>query len=799
MAKSIVVKNNSGQTISAGKAVYITGFDDLTSCPTVALADYTSESTMPAIGVLKADLGNNQTGPIISIGLISYNTTSAFEKAIAYVGPQGSIVFKDPTDTNADYVSQQIGIVTKAGDLNSGLITLSPLAVKQKHAKTHQAGKKDQFLHAKQHLVGGTDPLKHSKQHQLGGGDELAHGNLSGLSADDHEQYSLVDGSRAFTGKVSGVYPTSNANLATKQYVDDVSGTGGTTSASRLNALDEAVITIRKDLDGYASLTGAAFTGSISIAANLTVGGNIVNKDLRNTIQSIRQALDGYSSGPVSNNDAINSTITEIKTAVNTIKKDLDGYATVIALTGVNSNLLGVTAAVNTIKKQLDGYASLTGAAFAGNVSIGGNLVNDDLTQTIQSIRQALDGYAPILGPVVTGTADGYGIKATGGATNGAGVLGIGVGSGAGVIGVGSSGYGVVAMNTSEPPSKAPFCITPQSDTPTTGALGELYVNLNGSLMFRDGTDWGKIPRLDASGDLGIGVAPSYRLHVEGGASASNNMAGFFNSAAADNTEHSITIGKALAASQAIHVGFHYDTDGSTSSYGYISYAGETLPSALTLKSGGRVGVGVLPTLKFEVADTGASAANKSMGQFYMTDLGSTFFTYLSLGKSVSANQSMALGYTYDTTATSAYSWIGMQGENIATSGIRFYAGGTIQAPGSIRSTSPSLGVGYETGAGSSQAQGTNRANTITINTICGNFSLFSAAGSATWASVTISNTSVEATDTIICNQKSGTNVYLNHITAVAAGSFRMTYATTGGVATDAPVFNFSVIKAVTA
>jgi len=47
------------------------------------------------------------------------------------------------------------------------------------------------------------------------------HGNLTGLSDDDHTQYSLVDGTRAFTGVVTGVAPTSDLHLSTKKYADD--------------------------------------------------------------------------------------------------------------------------------------------------------------------------------------------------------------------------------------------------------------------------------------------------------------------------------------------------------------------------------------------------------------------------------------------------------------------------------------------------------------------------------------------------------------------------------------------------
>ena len=47
------------------------------------------------------------------------------------------------------------------------------------------------------------------------------HGELSGLGDDDHPQYILVDGTRGFTGTVSGIDPTESYHLTTKQYVDD--------------------------------------------------------------------------------------------------------------------------------------------------------------------------------------------------------------------------------------------------------------------------------------------------------------------------------------------------------------------------------------------------------------------------------------------------------------------------------------------------------------------------------------------------------------------------------------------------
>jgi hypothetical protein len=50
------------------------------------------------------------------------------------------------------------------------------------------------------------------------------HGGLTGLADDDHPQYSLADGTRPFTGTVSGIDPTDPEHLATKAYVDNLSG-----------------------------------------------------------------------------------------------------------------------------------------------------------------------------------------------------------------------------------------------------------------------------------------------------------------------------------------------------------------------------------------------------------------------------------------------------------------------------------------------------------------------------------------------------------------------------------------------
>jgi hypothetical protein len=110
----------------------------------------------------------------------------------------------------------------------------------------------------------------------------------------------------------------------------------------------------------------------------------------------------------------------------------------------------------------------------------------------------------------------------------------------------------------------------------------------------------------------------------------------------------------------------------------------------------------------------------------------------------------------------------------------------------------PTTGIGYVTGAGGTVTQATSRTTGVTLNKVCGAITLVSAAGTATWQAFTVTNSAVAATDTIRVVQKSGTDKYMIHVTAVAAGSFEISYATTGGTTTEQPVFNFTVVKAVT-
>lgn len=132
-------------------------------------------------------------------------------------------------------------------------------------------------------------------------------------------------------------------------------------------------------------------------------------------------------------------------------------------------------------------------------------------------------------------------------------------------------------------------------------------------------------------------------------------------------------------------------------------------------------------------------------------------------------------------------------GNSGATSGdvLRATSGGAVLAVGGG-------GMGYGTGAGGAVTQATSRTTTVTIDKPTGAITMFSAAGSATPASFTVTNSTVTTTDVVVLNIKSGaTNTYVMSVTAVNAGTFVITFYTTGGTSTDAPVINFAVIKGV--
>jgi hypothetical protein len=141
------------------------------------------------------------------------------------------------------------------------------------------------------------------------------------------------------------------------------------------------------------------------------------------------------------------------------------------------------------------------------------------------------------------------------------------------------------------------------------------------------------------------------------------------------------------------------------------------------------------------------------------------------------------------------------QGNVRTTSDHRFYVDGThicrINSGGFQLVAAGSL-MGYTAGTGGAVEQITSRTTAVTLDESCGQITLVSAAGSASWQTFTVNNTVITQADTVILTQKSGTDLYETHVTNVQSGSFDITFRTTGGTTTEQPVFTFALINAVT-
>ena len=66
------------------------------------------------------------------------------------------------------------------------------------------------------------------------------------------------------------------------------------------------------------------------------------------------------------------------------------------------------------------------------------------------------------------------------------------------------------------------------------------------------------------------------------------------------------------------------------------------------------------------------------------------------------------------------------------------------------------------------------------------------------WTTFTVNNSTVEATDTVVVDFRSSTDILIGVVSKVSAGSFAVSFISIGGTTTEQPVVGFAVIKAVT-
>jgi hypothetical protein len=118
----------------------------------------------------------------------------------------------------------------------------------------------------------------------------------------------------------------------------------------------------------------------------------------------------------------------------------------------------------------------------------------------------------------------------------------------------------------------------------------------------------------------------------------------------------------------------------------------------------------------------------------------------------------------------------------------------------SLLSASPTVGVGYTTGAGGTVTQSTSKSTGVTLNKVCGSITMNGAALAATTAvSFTLTNSTIAADDNVIVRVKSGyatAATYRAWAEGNASGSRTIILENiSAGSLSEAVVLGFTVVK----
>jgi hypothetical protein len=114
--------------------------------------------------------------------------------------------------------------------------------------------------------------------------------------------------------------------------------------------------------------------------------------------------------------------------------------------------------------------------------------------------------------------------------------------------------------------------------------------------------------------------------------------------------------------------------------------------------------------------------------------------------------------------------------------------------------TSSGGGLGYSTGAGGTVTQATSKSTGVTLNKLSGQITMNNASLAANGEKVfTLTNSFIEATDVVVVCLGSSVSAgrYMVGVATVSAGSCQILITNLSSVASEAPVINFAVIKAV--
>lgn len=121
----IEVANKTGVSISAGKMVYISGFDATLNKPTITLADKDTSAKVAQF-ITKNAIANNKTGFVHEkMILTGQNTNAGVVGDPVYLGDSGAWTLSAPT--GADMIQQIVGFITvKSATVGKILFLLTP-------------------------------------------------------------------------------------------------------------------------------------------------------------------------------------------------------------------------------------------------------------------------------------------------------------------------------------------------------------------------------------------------------------------------------------------------------------------------------------------------------------------------------------------------------------------------------------------------------------------------------------------------------------------------------------------------
>jgi hypothetical protein len=329
------------------------------------------------------------------------------------------------------------------------------------------------------------------------------------------------------------------------------------------------------------------------------------------------------------------------------------------------------------------------------------------------------------------------------------------------------------------------------------------------------------------AGSLGIGaINAGYKFNVDN--SANSNIARFYQSGASLNTDIYIdNVGSAnnfLISRRSNGESWFYNSG--TNPFVFYTNAAERL----RIDSTGNVGIGTAspdansritigstpsvssPNGQLINATFSSAATGVATGVYTILSTAAASFTVGTMTGFIAAQGTkgsgstitLQTGFLADTSLVDGVNNAGFYGNIAAASGrYNFYAAGS-----AVNAFSGDVNIfgagklGYTTGSGGAVTQTGSRTSTVTLNKTNGAITLVSAAGSTTYQSFVVVNSTVSATDVIVLsmqNSVSAANSYNLIPYAVGAGFFGIRVAAVSGTVTEAPTINFAVIKAVNA